>query len=105
MPSLRLPTLRAVLPDFLALRALAERLQRDLQPLCLECARVSDDDNLSRSGQTFVSIDAMATVGLAASGADPAADLPGDDAPSAPPGVLVPGSAAATDGPASTDRA
>ena len=98
-------TLRAVLPDFLALRALAERLQRGLQPLCLECSRVSDDDNLSRSGQTFVSIDAMATVGLAASGADPAADLPGDDAPSAPPGVLVPDSAAATDGPASTDRA
>ena len=74
-------TLRAVLPDFLSLRDAAERFQRRLQPLCLECSRVSDDDNLSRSGQTFVSIDAMATVGLAASGADPAADLPGDDAP------------------------
>ena len=44
-------------------------------------------------------------MGVTAHPARSRCDLPGDDAPSAPPGVLVPDSAAATDGPASTDRA
>ena len=46
-----------------------------LQQICLGCSRTSNDDNLSRYGQVFVSIDAMNSLGLIASGADPTADL------------------------------
>jgi len=69
--------------DFRKLVALARKIMESpdgvnpspLQSVCLACSRISDDDNLSRSGQTFVSVDAMASSGLTANSSDPAAHI------------------------------
>lgn len=65
--------LRSAVKDFDTLLELVDELLPKLQTVCLECSRHSNDDNLSRSGQTFISVDAMASSGLASYSSDPAA--------------------------------
>lgn len=65
------PELVSAYPRHREILALIESALPDLQQICLGCSRTSDDDNLSNHGQTFVSIDAMATIGLAAASESP----------------------------------
>lgn len=48
---------KSVLKDNEAMRPVIEELQQAFQVVCLTCARVSNDDNPSNHGQTFVSLD------------------------------------------------
>lgn len=47
----------SVLKDNENMRPLVDDLQRAFQTVCLTCAKVSNDDNPSNHGQTFVSLD------------------------------------------------
>lgn len=48
---------KAAIQDAEDMKPLIEELQRAFQAVCLTCAKVSNDDNPSNHGQTFVSLD------------------------------------------------
>lgn len=51
--------------------AIESQLMPLMQKVCLECSKASNDDNLSRKGQTFVFLEAMCTNGLSGKSAIP----------------------------------
>lgn len=61
-----LPELETIAPRHREIVESIKRILPELQKVCLGCSRTSNDDNLSNHGQIFVSIDAMAAIGLAA---------------------------------------
>lgn len=48
---------KSVVKDAEDMKPIVEELQQAFQAVCLTCAKVSDDDNPSNHGQTFVSLD------------------------------------------------
>ena len=72
---------KAVAPEFAELVEAANKFLAKLNKvsgkdcpnnICLKCSQASNDDNLSRQGQTFVMLDAFAGNALSSLGADPA---------------------------------
>lgn len=52
-------------PEFTKILEMVERFLPLFQDICITCSQTSDDDNLSRGGQSFVFIESMASSGLA----------------------------------------
>lgn len=51
------PLAQSIMKDSEDMKPLVEELQQAFQVVCLTCAKVSNDDNPSNHGQTFVSLD------------------------------------------------